>query len=715
TNAAKVKGGFQVSGPGFGNTSNTLVSAGSPEVEARLWLESPYGPHTEVATSVYVDGTAAAQFFLRGQDLQTPAPSYYAVSVGRGGAVSLLRSAEGRVTELASARPIETLGDQWLRVRFQARGQTLRVLLARSDTGQYLTPSGAWTSAETAALTVTVPDAARGGYVGLVRPSLTGGRAFFDDLAITALPAPAPAPAVPPPPPVVPPPVSAPAPALPSAPRHYSHIRLAQLAYAGTPLSAFEQRLLRESIDVVIPNPSYLQDIARAAPGTPRIIYSNVSNIYLGLLTDWLAYADAHGHSRESAFYHVTEATPFTGGSASSVPVNWFWSVQRGAPGNWTDLTAAARNANERFQLAAPGESVVIGYTERFRELNLRVTFPGSASWGAVLEYVSAVNPDGSPAAWSALPILSDGTLGLRRSGAVVFDPPADWVAASLNGGDRLYHVRIRSIGSGAAPVVGSILGRDYVQARGGISGVIPAFDYAADRDGDGYLNDAEYARRRPGMDARFEYESRAFYPAYGQMRFATNPSSPGFRAWAVDYTVRLLDAHPLAGGVFLDNSPGRLQIPRESVRESTGRYAEDFGTLLGAINRATGPKWVLANTAGGREDAEPTIRSGVSFLEEFGLRPLAHNHVQFEDMAALVEQRLRELAGRGYAILDTLPQNGSPTDPRTQIAALAYYYLLADPDATMLMFFGGAEPNTSWTRHWVPAAAYDVGRPAGG
>src|SRR5262249_38667184 len=44
----------------------------------------------------------------------------------------------------------------------------------------------------------------------------------------------------------------------------------------------------------------------------------------------------------------------------------------------------------------------------------------------------------------------------------------------------------------------------------------------------------------------------------------------------------------------------------------------------------------------------------------------------------------------------------------------LAYYYLLADPVSTFLMFFGGQEPNTSWTRHWSPAAAFDVGQPQG-
>jgi hypothetical protein len=30
------------------------------------------------------------------------------------------------------------------------------------------------------------------------------------------------------------------------------------------------------------------------------------------------------------------------------------------------------------------------------------------------------------------------------------------------------------------------------------------------------------------------------------------------------------------------------------------------------------------------------------------------------------------------------------------------------------LDFFGGYEPATSWTRHWVPAAAYDIGQPLG-
>jgi hypothetical protein len=80
-------------------------------------------------------------------------------------------------------------------------------------------------------------------------------------------------------------------------------------------------------------------------------------------------------------------------------------------------------------------------------------------------------------------------------------------------------------------------------------------------------------------------------------------------------------------------------------------------------------------------------------------------------DLADLVARRAAS-ASAPYAILDSLPAGGSPTDPRTQLATLAYYYLLADPANTFLDFYGGFEPASSWTRHWVPAVAYNIGQP---
>ena len=90
----------------------------------------------------------------------------------------------------------------------------------------------------------------------------------------------------------------------------------------------------------------------------------------------------------------------------------------------------------------------------------------------------------------------------------------------------------------------------------------------------------------------------------------------------------------------------------------------------------------------------------------------MSHNFVQFEDTAKTVADRLTAMGPNGYAILDTYPGTFSPTDPRTQIASLAYYYLLGDPKKTYVMFNGGYEPSSTWQRHWTDAVKYNVGKP---
>ncbi|MBA4062701.1 MAG: hypothetical protein C0501_03150 [Isosphaera sp.] len=503
----------------------------------------------------------------------------------------------------------------------------------------------------------------------------------------------------------------------PDIPRRYPHIRIAQLAYSGNPFGAFEQNLLRTSVDLVVPNPRYLGTIQAASPNTPQLIYSNVSNLYGGLLTDWLAHADRTGVSRESAFYHVTRATAFTGASSESQPVNWFWRVHQASPaGTTTDVTAAARGGRTtNVNFGATGTTTAVGYTDRFRELNVSLVRGAAAGWSGTWEYVTATDAAGNPTAWRTLSLLRDGTMGLRQSGQAVFDPPTDWVTASVAGGPRLFTVRFRVTAGTAAqgPELRTLFGRDYVGASGAAAGTIPAFDAAADRDGDGYLNDAEYAGRRAGMDARFVYESRLFYPFYGQMRFVTNPSGTAVRRWAAEYHNRLLDAQPLADGLFLDNAHGRLPFPGVSVLEPTAGYAADSGALVAALSRGIGSRWVLANTAGGGTTTGNAVAAGAGgAFEEFAVRPLQANWAEVGDLANLVAGRLA--SGTRYLVLDSSPAGGSPTDPRTQVSALAYYYLLADPDRTFLMFFGGSNPSSSWTEHWSPAAAVDVGRPTG-
>jgi hypothetical protein len=499
----------------------------------------------------------------------------------------------------------------------------------------------------------------------------------------------------------------------PVIPQHNPDIRVAELAYVGTPLDATTTQLLQNNADLVVSAAGLLGSIHALAPNTPQLIYTNFSNLYQDLLPDWLTYADAHGLPRESAFYHVAAATPFSGSSPSSQPVNWFWSVYRGTDPSWTLQTSQARGtAAGGLTFAAAGQSVVFGYPDEFREINVKLTTPAAGGWSAVLEYPTAVDANGNPTAWATLTPLSDGTAGLTQSGRITFDPPPGWVPASIAGSARLYYVRFRTTSGGTAPVAATVLGRDYVNANGGTSGTIPAFDYAADTNHDGYLNDAEYAAAAAGDTARFAYEGRLFAPSYGQMRFAVNPSNLGVQAWAVDYATRLLASQPLAAGLFVDNSGANAPAAAGSVLEPVAPFGIDYAALLNAVGRAVAPHWLLANVSGTGTVADPVVRSVQGAYEEFALRPLSGNYQQFENLAGLVAHQETLTSPPPYLVLDSLPAGGSPTDARTQLATLAEYYLLADPNNTFLDFYGGSAPATSWSQHWTPAAAYDVGKP---
>ncbi len=767
--------GFQVSSLTPYVRPNSLASVGNSSVEARAWMQAPYDADVQISAAVYLNGLVPAYLFLRGQNVDSATPTYYAVSVTRGVELQLRRVVDGQSEVLATRNSRGWQSNQRIEVSFQAEGSVLRVRVQRTDTGEFLHSDGTWQSQVTDAIHLTDTTITTGGFVGVGREARSKGRLLFHNITLTDLtnrdpsapdagenPTPPSSPdeelnplppteedGVPPtqdngatPPSdddseIVSPPeedtdeTTSPAendddtwapwptdpllnPGAPTLPRHYSHIRIAQLAYSANPMGAFEERLLRESVDLVIPNARFLERIAQIAPQTPQLIYSNASNIYLELLTDWLEYADRHGVPRESAFYHVTKPTPFSGDSASSRPVRWFWSIQRGSEENWTDFTRTARRSPDTFLLGNAGQSVAVGYPERYREIHVSLSRAGAASWNGILEYVSEVDAMGNPTQWSRLALLQDGTNGFSRNGTIVFDPPRDWKTARIGTNERLFYVRIRTEGNGRPPEIVHLFGRDYVNANGKSSGVIPAFDYLADRDGDGYLNDTEYRHRRTGFDARFEYESRLFYPAYGQMRFATNPSNADYRRWAADFSRRLLDSHPQAHGLFMDNSIARLAVGQDSVRESLSNYSEDYGRMLGEIDLAIGNRWILANTAGARESADAIYRHGVSYLEEFGIRPLAHNFQQYEALAEAIRRRAELSGGRSISVLDSHPMGGDPTDPRTQMATLAYYYTIADPDSTFLMFFGGAEPSSSWTRHWTEAVRYDIGQPLG-
>ncbi|HJT77911.1 MAG TPA: hypothetical protein VJ739_11980, partial [Gemmataceae bacterium] len=683
---------FAVSSAASISQPNALAVTGGSQVSARAWYGTVQPADVQVSAAVDLTTIIPAQLIARGSALNTATPTYYALAVTRGLQLQLLRVAGGQVTTLATLSSAKYFSQQWVNVTLSVSGTELRAQLQRLDTGQYLNAAGGWQSAATWALDVTDAAVAGPGLVGLGRPVSYAGTVLFDNFSATPLALPR-----------------------PTIPQHYTHIRLAELAYYGTPADATMQQLLQNSIDLVVPYPAYLSTIQTYAPNTPGMIYTNLSNLYQDLLTSWLGYADVHGVSREEAFYHVTAPTPFAGSSASSQPVTWFWGVYRGGPA-WTDLTSQAHGGGSGVAFAPTGGVLALGYPDRFREIDVNLTSPAAAGWTGALEYPTAVDANGNPTAWGTLTTLTDTTAGLTKSGQLTFDPPADWVPATVNGSARLYYVRFRTTAGGTAPVARTILGADYVHANGGTSGVIPVFDSAADTNHDGYLNDAEYAAAvAAGDTARFAYQGRLFAPNYGQMRFATNPAGADVRAWAAGYELNYLQSNPLADGLFVDNSNGKAPVGPGVVAEPIANYVSDYTGLLTAVGEAIAPRWLLANTAGGGNGVDAVSATAQGSFDEFAFHPLADSYQRFENIAAAVAHQEGLTSPAPYLVLDASPAGGSPTDARTQIATLAEYYLMANPDTTFLDFYGGYSPSTSWSQHWSPAAAYDVGRPQGG
>lgn len=695
SNSFRVQGGIGLDG------SPGLITDGPSSTTARIWQKTPASADTDVKFSVRADSLEPVELIVRGRNLDTRIPTYYGLRIVRGVELELVRVVEGRVTPIALQKSQKYLDSGWFDVSFNVQGDTLSASVVRRDTGEYLGSSGAWQRGSASILSVRNSAISGDGFVGIGRVAKYAGPVRIDDFSTMNAG------------PVVAPGGSAPQPIPRNGPRHYTHIQVAGLAFGSTADPA-RDALLNSSVDLVIAG-SRSVDARRSR----QAIYTNLTNLSQDSLDDWNRWADARGISREEAFYHVARPTTWSGASPSSRPAERFANVQRSSGdglGQYrylTDAAASGAGAGD-VPFGGGGESIVVGCEEAFREVNLVLGRGRLAGWSGVVEYAAGSNAGGT--VWKTLPLLADPTLGLTRNGRLTFDPPADWKTATQAGSDaKLFYLRFRTLTGTAsqAPVAVSILGRDFAAANGQAFGTIPAFDASADRNGDGYLNDGEYRTRAAGSDARFAYESRLFYPYYGPLRYVTNPASAPFRAWSADYLTRLLAASPEVQGAFLDNTNGLLPTDGAGVRESTANYTADLGRLLAGVRSAVAPKFLIANTVGGRAAADGVVANTSFSLEEAALRPLSYGWTGFLDLAELVKRRAAANPD-GVQILDSLSAGGSPTDPRTQLATLAEYYLLADANRTMLMLYGGEEPSSSWTRHWFGAVATDVGAARG-
>jgi hypothetical protein len=512
-------------------------------------------------------------------------------------------------------------------------------------------------------------------------------------------------------------PTSSPSPAGPFTVRHFGHIRLAALCYSKFTFTPFADDMLRSKLDFVIPDGKFLSRIQKVSPDTPTAIYANLSNIYLGgLLEDWLEYADANGHDREDLFFHAASAGPWSGAGGSTQPVTWFHAVLQGRTKH-DDRTYDAHSASESWMLPSTvGLHCAVGYFEPFREIHVALAGAAGNGWQYEIEYPNAVGPKKEPTGWAPLSLASDGTSGFTTNGILAFDPPRGWKPCRLGASALNYFVRIRCAHVGRPPRITTLLGRDWAGANGGSRGTVPAFDPAADGDGDGYLTDSEYARRTAGKDARFRYESRIF-TTYGQMRFGLRPGLPSVAAWASDQCKRYLAAFPLAKGLFIDNSSGTTGLCDAPPAENVASFAQEYAALLASVARSVSPKFLIANTTGSLGPASPIVEAGIHYYDEFALRPMQQTWQGFGTMAEIVNLRRAAAAKAAVTpsgVLDSLSEGAAPTDPRAHLGVLSLFYVLADPEHQLLEFWGGQDPSGPWEAKWCGAVAFDVGKPKG-
>src|SRR5262249_28321928 len=131
--------------------------------------------------AIYLNSLEPAEFILRGQNLDTNAPSYYALSLSRGLNAQLLSVVNGQTTILSSLSSNEWDSGMWVNVNLIAQGSTLQAQIVRADTGQFLNQDGDWQSDPAIAMSVSDTSLPNGGFVGLVRPASYSGPLYFDD------------------------------------------------------------------------------------------------------------------------------------------------------------------------------------------------------------------------------------------------------------------------------------------------------------------------------------------------------------------------------------------------------------------------------------------------------------------------------------------------------------------------------------------------------
>jgi Malectin domain len=165
--------------------------------------------------------------------------------------------------------------------------------------------------------------------------------------------------------------------------------------------------------------------------------------------------------------------------------------------GVYKDVTAQSYIGTQPLSIA---QELFLGYAEPFDQVNFQVSTAGTQT-------ITWNYWNGS--AWTNLPIRSDSTKSLAQSGQVLFTPPSNWSATTLNGSKSKYWVQATVSGTGSSAVISKIYGDNWLAQSSGSNNCRGWNSTSATLVNAG-LGNLEYNPTPPaGATARFRYQAR--------------------------------------------------------------------------------------------------------------------------------------------------------------------------------------------------------------
>lgn len=412
------------------------------------------------------------------------------------------------------------------------------------------------------------------------------------------------------------------------------------------------------------------------------------------------------------------------------------WTADALHAGYW--LYAQPPWATDAWQHADAGGALFVLLSQPFDEISIELS-QGAQNGTLLVEYPSAVDAAGLVTAWSELNV-TDGTANLAQSGTLRWAPPEDWKWAALHdgtgasyghgqffgqpllaAGGRAYALRISWVGgSGTAPRLDNVTLRNWmpeVEAGDPARRIVPGWDSANDADGNGYVDDTEFAQR-PNLNAsaRMQWESRAV--PLGSMWnqssnwCSTNLFSTGVRDEIAAYhaqdwaervirggynddlfkTVGASSYQPLSGGAIAE-SPYTI-----GSSELADAYAESLLATLTAIAEATQSSWITANISAENLFTDPVRHATLGAVNALLREDYVHASQGLTGYFGLQKawdvSAAAQLGKKSIVMLHNkygrarLLRNSRKSWDYDRESLLAQYYFLNIPDSTYAQFW---------------------------